>query len=146
MSAKFNIENSSHLKQNAFKVPDGYFEALENRLSEIQKSAPAPKVISIKPRKKNFRELLSMAAAIVLLVSGVWYFWPSQPIADVELTQDDIATLSTNGFLADAETAFLQEITVEELEEISMSNADFSDVYENVETEMIEEYYLTTDI
>jgi hypothetical protein len=144
MSAKFNIENSSHLKQNTFKVPDGYFDALENRLSEIPKSAP--KVISIKPRKKNFRELLSMAAAIVLLVSGVWYFWPSQPIAEVELTQDDIATLSTNGFLADAETAFLQEITIEELEEISMSNADFSDVYENVETEIIEEYYLTTDI
>lgn len=144
MSVKFNIEKNSHLKQNVFKVPDGYFEDVEKRLSNIP--ASEPKVISIKPRKKNFRELLSMAAAIILLISGVWYFWPSEPIAEVELTHDDIATLSTNGFLADAETAFLQEITVEELEEISMNNTDFSDAYENLETEMIEEYYLTTDI
>ena len=144
MSDFKHIENNPKLKQNTFKVPDNYFENLEERLQKITQEDK--KIIPIS-RPKSFARTWSIAASFALLFAASWYFWPNQAtLVETELSTEDVATLSANGFLYNAETYFLENLSLEELDEIVLTENDYSDYLEITQPSAIEDYYLDSDI
>jgi hypothetical protein len=144
MSGFNNIENNPKLKQNSFKVPEGYFENMEARLHQI--AAAETKVVPLKPAFSPAR-IWSMAASFALLFAASWYFWPNESVEiPVELSAEDVASLSANGFLHDAETYFLESVSLDELDQIVLTENDYSDYFEITQPDALEDYYLETDI
>lgn len=144
MSDYNNIDNNPKLKQNSFKVPDNYFENLEVRLQQI--AAAEAKVVPLKPVFSPAR-IWSMAASFALLFTASWYFWPNESAEiPTELSADDVASLSANGFLYNAENYFLESISLEELNEIVLTETDYNDYFEITQPSAVEDYYLESEI
>jgi len=144
MTFKNDIENNPKLKQNSFKVPEGYFENLETRLQNIAKEDV--KVVPIS-KPKSYARVWSIAASFALLFAASWYFWPNEPTEiPVELSAEDVAALSANGFLYNAETYFLESVSLEELDQIVLTENDYSEYFEITQPDALEDYYLETDI
>lgn len=144
MTLKNDIEKNKHLKQNTFKVPDNYFEGLEKRLAAIAQNEP--KVVAFKP-EQNLKKWLSMAATILLLISAGWYFWPNaNSTSEVVLTEEDVATFIDYDFLYYTETALIDNLTLEDLEQINLTSTDFTDYIESTQPASTYDYYLYTDI
>jgi hypothetical protein len=77
-----------HLKKNIFEAPDGYFDALPDRLQErIRKEEAGAKVVGIP------RWAYAVAASLlILLVAGVFFF--QQPEAELASEQQIEALLA----------------------------------------------------
>lgn len=74
----FKLDNEPRLNAG-FKVPEGYFESLEDRVME-QLSLPEPKVIPLYRRRPVWA---SVAAAVVVMVgAGLFYLNNSATPAD----------------------------------------------------------------
>jgi hypothetical protein len=85
---------------DGLQVPEGYFEGLEDRVFARIEAAklrrPTPMKIQ-KSRAKRFslpRIYMAAAAALVLVLSAIWFFQPgpttSAPVAAVELSEEEI--------------------------------------------------------
>ena len=143
MSDFKHIENNEKLKQNAIKVPENYFENLEARLQNI--AVAEVKVVPI-AKPKSTTKIWSMAASFALLFAASWYFWPQDKTAQTpELSSEDVADLSENGFLYNSETYFLETISLEELDEIVLTENNYSEYYEITQPVALEDYYLESD-
>ena len=144
MSDFKHIKNKSQLKQNVFKVPENYFENLEARLQNIAEENV--KVVPIS-KPKTYARVWSMAASFALLFAASWYFWPNDtPDIPVDLSADDIAMLSVNGFVYNAESYFLESVSLEELNNVVLTENDYNDYFEITQPDAMEDYYLESDI
>lgn len=141
MSTKHNIENNDHLKENTFKVPQGYFEQLEAKLNEITKENEA-KVIPLFSRV-IIKRSLAVAAALIVIVTATWQFLPNSN--DTPLTAEDIIALTTSGYLPYSEMAFLEFVDSETLDTLNFDAIGLGDYYQETQPELIEDYYLLTD-
>jgi hypothetical protein len=137
MSTKHNIENNEQLKKNAFQVPQGYFEQLEDKLNAIPQEQEA-KVIPLKSQRLR-RRLLAVAAVFIVVITATWQFLPKHE--EELLTADDIIALTYNGYLPYSEMAFLEVVDDEALDTISFEASSLGDYYEETQPELIEEYY-----
>lgn len=143
MSTKFNIENNKDLKRTPFKVPEGYFESMESKLQGITKNQS--KVIELKPQSSRIK-WLSLAATLLILVSAVWYVNRNSVTTELDLTSEEVMALIENGYINYSETAVLDMVTIEDLEEVEFDGTDVYEYYETMQPELIEEYYLFEDI
>jgi len=128
----FDIENSSKIK-SGFKVPDGYFEEFNAKLTEQLAIEVEPKVIVLHSRKT----LWYFAIAAVLLVAisiPVYQNWKIN--TPPQLNQDEIENY----------LSYHPSITTEDL--ITLLNEE--DILalqksKTIESETIENYLLTTE-
>lgn len=126
------LENNTHLKQNKFKVPEGYFDAVQSDiLNKIHESnQPAPKS---KLRKLHFG--YSIAASILLLLAGSWFFLNNNYKTEEE---SFAAVLEQNIYDYDLEllesyAMIGRESELADEEDLDLINSKFDDI------EMIEE-------
>ena len=139
MPTKQNIENNSHLKQNPFGVPDGYFKNLEKRLAQIPLEHAQPKVRYLTQR--NVR-IFAAAATIALVLSIGWLV--QKPEADSSsLSADDIIALSENGYLPYTELDVLMVLNDQDFDEMPSTSESLStDYLEATQPDLVEDYYL----
>lgn len=114
-------------KGDGFKVPDGYFETLDDAVFARLKAAGdldrAPKKIAKRPGLFAAfirpQAALAYAAALAMILAAVWFFRqpdPIAPMAAVALTEDDLETyLLENAH--DFEPEQLAALTVQEIAE-----------------------------
>ena len=92
------FENSR--SEDGFRLPDDYFDQLENRVFGRIEAAgllrQAPLKVLKKPAKRFSLPQFWMvaAAALTLALAAIWFFQPSaplyEPIASVELSEEEI--------------------------------------------------------
>jgi hypothetical protein len=124
------------IKINApFKVPEVYFDELQNKILAKIEEKPEPKAKEFKP-KHNWKKLSIAAAACLLLVSGLYYQINNKPITkDKPITENEIVINQvTNEQMLqyiENENFELADLT----ETIEFTSGDFEDIYfENIET------------
>ncbi len=86
------LKDKANLKDNPFTVPEGYFEAMRERASrvpEIQES-----------RERRIRRImipvLSAAASLVLILSGMLLFDGRRAMPEHNLYSDNVAAVLSN--------------------------------------------------
>lgn len=141
MSSKNKIENNKKLKENPFRVPEGYMDGLEDKLQSIARQDAV--VVNMKPRSYHNR-FLTVAATLTLLVASTWYFTQNNQAAETDLNAEDIATLTDNGYVSYSETELLEFVSVEDLDEFwpSTEDDDIQEYLESTDLDYIEDYYL----
>ena len=140
MSRKTEIENNQLLKGNPFKVPDGYFAGLEERLMRIPEQAPKGKVVFF---KQPWFRTLAAAATVALLVTLAWLNW--NDTTPVTLSSDDIIALTESGYLPYSELTFLEVIDENDLDQLNFTDENLTEYYEYTQPDLVEDYYLTTE-
>lgn len=141
MSSKINIENNKKLKENPFRVPEGYLDGLEDKLESIAKQDAV--VVKLNPRSYRSR-ILAVAATLTLLVASTWYFTQNNQTVETDLNAADIAVLTDNGYVSYSETELLEYVSVEDLDGFwpDSENGDIQDYLESTDLDYIEDYYL----
>lgn len=87
-------------QDDGFRVPDGYFEAFEDRLlgriadDSIQRPAPALTVKKPARRVQMYRWVAAAAAVLTIIFAAIWFFKPA-PVdtpqyASVQLSDEEI--------------------------------------------------------
>ncbi|WP_395633976.1 hypothetical protein [Flavobacterium sp.] len=128
----FTLNDNEAKITSGFKTPEGYFEALESKLSE-QLPANAPKVIAFYQRKSTW--YYAVAATIVVLLSIPIYqnFYQTSGEVDALVLEDYIAThadISTEDLATVLEKEDLEKIKLElnlgeeAIEDILLNNND----------------------
>jgi hypothetical protein len=128
----FTLNDNEAKITSGFKTPEGYFEALESKLSE-QLPANAPKVIAFYQRKSTW--YYAVAATIVVLLSIPIYqnFYQTSGEVDALVLEDYIAThadISTEDLATVLEKEDLEKIKLElnlgeeAVEDILLNNND----------------------
>ena len=94
--------NELRQQDDGFKLPDGYFNSLEDRVfsrieaAGIQRKVQAPKLKKHAKRFALLQILMAAAAVFTLVLAAVWFIKPSgsltQPLASVELGDEEIET------------------------------------------------------
>lgn len=72
-------------KPNPFKVPEGYFDNFESRLSERLQASQQQTPLKVSRSKTNTGVWLSAAAAVLLLLVNGWVFWGKLVPAEKEV-------------------------------------------------------------
>lgn len=141
MSNKINIENNKKLKENPFRVPEGYMDGLEDKLQSIARQDAV--VVKLKPRSYRSR-FLAVAATLTLLVASTWYFTQNNQTAEPGLNAGDIAVLTDNGYVSYSETELLEYVSVDDLDDFwpDTEDGDIQDYLESTDLDYIEDYYL----
>ncbi|MEY2629274.1 MAG: hypothetical protein RLZZ469_169, partial [Bacteroidota bacterium] len=111
----FTLNDNEAKITSGFKTPEGYFEALESKLSE-QLPANTPKVIAFYQRKTTW--LYAAAAVVILFVSIPIYqnVYRSATEVDAIVLEDYIAThadISTEDLATVLEEEDLEKIKLE---------------------------------
>jgi hypothetical protein len=128
----FTLNDNEAKITSGFKTPEGYFEALESKLSE-QLPANAPKVIAFYQRKSTW--YYAVAATIVVLLSIPIYqnFYQTSGEVDALVLEDYIAThadISTEDLATVLEKEDLEKIKLElnlgeeAIEDVLLNNND----------------------
>jgi len=128
----FTLNDNEAKITSGFKTPEGYFEALESKLS-AQLPANTPKVIAFYQRKTTW--LYAAAAAVILFVSIPIYqnVYRSANEVDAVVLEDYIAThadISTEDLASVLEEEDLEKIKLElnlgeeAIEDILLNNND----------------------
>ena len=128
----FTLNNNDAKITTGFKTPEGYFEALESKLS-AQLPANEPKVIAFYQRKTTW--LYAAAAIVILLVSIPIYQNVHQSATEVDavVLEDYIAThadISVEDLATVLEKEDLEKIKLElnlgeeAIEDILLNNND----------------------
>lgn len=112
MKEKIHIENNKHLKENTFKVPDGYFENVTAKLQIIAKD---PVFTVVSKRRESPKTWFRVAAVLIVLCGASWVFWPKTQTPDNALSAEDILLLSENGYFSITEQAILQTFSEAEI-------------------------------
>lgn len=103
-----DIKNSSawlddqRQQDDGFKLPDGYFDSLEDRVFSRIEAAGLQRKVPVLGRKKPAKRFAllqiftAVAAVSILVLAAVWFMNPpttlEQPIAAVELGEAEIET------------------------------------------------------
>ncbi len=137
-----NIENNKHLKENPFRVPDGYFEESATRFKNI--AIKEKHVIPISPENTRFsKKYFSIAAAFVLLITATWYFALNNPNkVEDPFTEEDYYSLIENGAITNFETNFINTITLDELDNLVLEESVYTFDENEYSTDDLEEMYL----
>lgn len=142
MSTNNNIENNKHLKENPYRIPNGYFEDMKTRLSAIPQADEA-KIISMEPSYTKMKVYLA-AATITLLIAIGWVIWPSAPAPEQTIATEDLIALNEQGYLAFDQYTIIDALDEEDIESLTVETG-ITDYYELTQPTIIEEYYLITD-
>ena len=138
-----NLDNG----KKGFKVPDHYFETLNERIASKLKKGQ-PKIITLKPYKKYYLAVASVAA-ILLMVFGFYWTASSHDITFNDLASSDIESYFENNDLDLTTYEIAEVIPIDELEinDILSDKIDDETIIEYLHNriEEFEELNLTDD-
>jgi hypothetical protein len=99
------LPNTPLHKNGGFKVPENYFETLEDavlqKIAQQGAQRTAPVALRVQSNNLRFRTplriALAAAASVALLLGAWWIFRPASaaPIAGAELTEEELQTYIT---------------------------------------------------
>jgi hypothetical protein len=127
-------------KQNPFAVPENYLESLAEQLQQIPKQHPTKNIFFT---KRIWMRTLAIAASLLLCVTIGWLAWQHNDSSDI--TSDDIIALTANGYIPNADLAYLEFLDDEDLDQLIFENDDLLEYFEYTEPEILETYYLTSE-
>ncbi len=127
-------------KQNPFAVPENYLESMAEQLQQIPKQLPNKTTFFT---KRIWIRTLATAASLLLCVTIGWLTWQHNGASDI--TSDDIIALTANGYIPNADLAYLEFLDDEDLEQLVFEDDDLLEYFEYTEPEILETYYLTSE-
>lgn len=134
---KFKLEN--HTKKSIFQMPEGYFEAFENKM--LQKINNTPEKKLNKNVFQQYRNVIFKSAAVLVLVFSLILFIPSKKNTTVSSSQIEDYLLSQT---STEDALFWDEILVHETDlpmEIKL-NLNTNELENYIEKNIDLEYHL----